>query len=382
MNLGRITKKNLDRRQQFRRVPDRFAFLQLEGDDGGAVLNVSEGGLGFSAFAPVEQEGPIHFWFSLNLNERISAWGQVAWTNDTKKQGGLRFTRLSERASRQIREWISRPLAHEVPDKRLAPEAVAGLPSRVTANEPDAVARFVSKVRSGRVPSLFSGENAVDSGAPLPALGATEGMGQLVPMQRYLSAKRRQFRLGFLLGLGISAALVVAAVTYSNYRHESKRITSNDSTVVRSDAQVSTSVTASKPSTRDNPAVDVFAGAKANQGTPSNITPRNPMATAAKQPQPRASEITAGNRPAQTIEGQRSGGAANQRKTPMTPRQLWAATQSGSSNAAVALAELYIKGEGVPQSCDQARVLLLVASEKRNVEAIKRLHELDKTGCP
>ncbi len=66
----------------------------------------------------------------------------------------------------------------------------------------------------------------------------------------------------------------------------------------------------------------------------------------------------------------------------MTPRQLWASVEAGNSKAAVALAELYIKGEGVPQNCDQARVLLLVASEKRNAGAIKRLEELDKTGCP
>jgi TPR repeat protein len=66
----------------------------------------------------------------------------------------------------------------------------------------------------------------------------------------------------------------------------------------------------------------------------------------------------------------------------MTPQQLWTSVQAGNTKAAVALAELYIKGEGVPQSCNQARVLLLVASEKRNAEAIKRLHELDKTGCP
>ncbi len=66
----------------------------------------------------------------------------------------------------------------------------------------------------------------------------------------------------------------------------------------------------------------------------------------------------------------------------MTLEQMWASVQSGNSKAAVALADLYIKGEGVPQNCNQARVLLLVASEKRNAEAIKRLHELDKTGCP
>lgn len=65
-----------------------------------------------------------------------------------------------------------------------------------------------------------------------------------------------------------------------------------------------------------------------------------------------------------------------------TPQQLWGAVQAGNSNAAVALAELYIKGQGVPQNCSQARVLLLVASEKNNAAAIKKLAELDKTGCP
>jgi len=56
--------------------------------------------------------------------------------------------------------------------------------------------------------------------------------------------------------------------------------------------------------------------------------------------------------------------------------------QAGNSKAALELAELYIQGDGVPQNCTQARVLLMVASEKRNTGAIKRLQELDKTGCP
>ncbi len=70
MNPNFRTNTNLDRRQTFRKVPEKFAFIQLERDDGGAVLNVSEGGLSFSTFAPVYQNGPIYFWFSLNLNER------------------------------------------------------------------------------------------------------------------------------------------------------------------------------------------------------------------------------------------------------------------------------------------------------------------------
>jgi TPR repeat protein len=58
--------------------------------------------------------------------------------------------------------------------------------------------------------------------------------------------------------------------------------------------------------------------------------------------------------------------------------------QAGDTKAAVELAELYIKGDGVAKNCQQARVLLLISSEKKNPVAIKRLQELDKdpTTCP
>jgi len=61
---------------------------------------------------------------------------------------------------------------------------------------------------------------------------------------------------------------------------------------------------------------------------------------------------------------------------------LWSALQAGNMRAAVALADLYTRGEGVPVNCEQARILLLVASEKSNAEASKKLQELDKGGCP
>jgi hypothetical protein len=64
MNPNFRTNTNLDRRQTFRKVPEKFAFIQLERDDGGAVLNVSEGGLSFSTFAPVYQKtGRFTFGF-------------------------------------------------------------------------------------------------------------------------------------------------------------------------------------------------------------------------------------------------------------------------------------------------------------------------------
>jgi TPR repeat protein len=46
------------------------------------------------------------------------------------------------------------------------------------------------------------------------------------------------------------------------------------------------------------------------------------------------------------------------------PAELWNAVKRGSVRAEVALANLYLKGEAVPQNCEQAHLLLLAASMK------------------
>jgi hypothetical protein len=46
------------------------------------------------------------------------------------------------------------------------------------------------------------------------------------------------------------------------------------------------------------------------------------------------------------------------------PTELWNAVKQGSVAAEVALANLYLKGEAVPQNCEQAHMLLLAASMK------------------
>jgi TPR repeat protein len=46
------------------------------------------------------------------------------------------------------------------------------------------------------------------------------------------------------------------------------------------------------------------------------------------------------------------------------PAESWNAVKRGSVPAEVALANLYLKGEAVPQNCEQAHMLLLAASMK------------------
>ena len=59
---------------------------------------------------------------------------------------------------------------------------------------------------------------------------------------------------------------------------------------------------------------------------------------------------------------------------------LWKATAKGNPEAPVQLADMYIKGTGVPRSCEQAVVLLKTAAEKENALARNRLASMYATG--
>jgi cell division protein FtsN len=89
---------------------ERHAYINIEPDNGGIVLNVSDGGLCFHSFDPVKpngNNGKIRFWFS-DQNQRIEADGTLAWTDETQK-GGLRFNALPAEAREKIRDWIKQP---------------------------------------------------------------------------------------------------------------------------------------------------------------------------------------------------------------------------------------------------------------------------------
>src|SRR5260370_13898197 len=369
MNLRNIS---LDRRQKFRKVPDKFAFMQLERDEGGAVLDASEGGLRFETFAPVHQNGPVHFWFSFNLRDQSEGWGELVWTDAEKKSGGLRFLHLSEEARAQLREWMAEPPPRQVSDGASASRTVHDrTPNNLEASKLDAVAAFVSKAKPR--PSTFLAA-AEDSGGPnlLPPgfQNAAEQPLGLVPLETYLASKRKNLFLGMMLGICISATIAVAAFKYSNY-HLQIQVEENLAAEARAASLVPEvqPPAPATPSISNSAAGDVFSTGNAKTGTSSSHASQTVPPSGSAALTPTSSQL-------------RSNENASQKQQPRTPAQLWAAVHAGNSKAAVDLAELYIQGEGVPRNCMQARVLLLVASEKRNAYAIKRLQELDKSGCP
>lgn len=62
-------------------------------------------------------------------------------------------------------------------------------------------------------------------------------------------------------------------------------------------------------------------------------------------------------------------------------RWLWKAVSKQNPRAALLLADLYARGDGVAKSCGQARILLGVAADKGVPDATKKLRELDAGAC-
>ncbi len=119
-----------------------LAYITIGASNGGIVLNVSEGGLCFHAIAPVRQEGTVRFWF-LEQNQRIEAEGELAWTDETRKIGGLRFTALPAEGRQQVRNWISEAATRLAADQGFAASAPLRAFAAPGAGRPD------TKVRSG-----------------------------------------------------------------------------------------------------------------------------------------------------------------------------------------------------------------------------------------
>ena len=60
---------------------------------------------------------------------------------------------------------------------------------------------------------------------------------------------------------------------------------------------------------------------------------------------------------------------------------LWKAVGKGNGAATMALSDLYLRGDGVPKSCDQAHLLLDAAARKGARAAGERLRNLQAFGC-
>jgi hypothetical protein len=78
------------------------------------------------------------------------------------------------------------------------------------------------------------------------------------------------------------------------------------------------------------------------------------------------------------LNGSRQGYAGDNREA---AQWLWKSVGKGNLTATMILSDLYLRGDGIPKNCDQARLLLNVAARKGKASAGERLRNLQAFGC-
>ncbi len=208
-----ILKMPHERRVNIRKVPEHLAYLSLPFDNGGIVLDISEGGLGFHTIAPVEADGPIHFRFAINSATRIRAVGELAWKDKTGKTGGLRFTQLPDGVREQIRVWADQsksraldiPVAQQAIEAAVAPSSKTELALVVETSHP----HLHNPVLYNLKPPIYSApfnELSMFPQVLTPEAGATYvSAPPPVPIKHPIAAVGLTIALAFLFSIGIFA---------------------------------------------------------------------------------------------------------------------------------------------------------------------------------
>jgi hypothetical protein len=371
---------NSERRLIRRERPEELSYIQFEPEGGGIVLNASERGLAFHAATAVRQPGQVRLSISPNPKELIGLTAEIVWMDQTKKSGGLRFVELTEDTRNQICRWLTATGETETPG--IKPELLSRVQEEDTDSwsgpqnsepgplEPtalyDALPADVGSSSAPRSfgfptkalwPAPFSEEKqATSSRAGLLRSVATGFLVLVFVSMPILFSQDFRSRLGDLL---IHVGVQLKIKSYSSLD------ASSGSPVQDSSLNAGSKLSGPKPKL-DTPPEETQNPADATAATETNQRTADPLEPSLAPRQ---------NSPQHFVDPHfRAGRSA-------FARQLWSAIGAGDSSAEVPLAELYLKGDGVPKNCEQAAVLLRVASKNGNVEALEKLKKLSKKGC-
>lgn len=203
----------------------------------------------------------------------------------------------------------------------------------------------------------------------------------------------------YRLYVGLALALLISALVYMSWR--STGLWSRGSTPA---APPSASLPVLPPSTQSttppSPSTGDKAGETMNGQTVAKRTESaGPIAAISHKPRPAEMPIAPKTAPAREnarIVANRGNGAEElvvaenylngRRGAARDPNEaakwLWRSVGKQNAAAALLLSDLYLRGDGVSKSCDQARLLLDAAARKGVAGAGGRLRNLQTLGCP
>jgi TonB family protein len=97
-----------ENRAHTRRKLSPMAYVELGQDNGGILLNLSEGGFAVQSALALTSSEFSGFRFQVPaLHGWLKASGRVVWMSESKKEAGIQFTELPEEARREILKWVA-----------------------------------------------------------------------------------------------------------------------------------------------------------------------------------------------------------------------------------------------------------------------------------
>lgn len=383
-----------ERRCVQRKRPSGISYFEFEAGSGGIVLDASEMGLGFQAADAVHQLGPSRIWISPRPEERIELAGDVVWTDASKKTGGLRFIETSADSSKKIRNWLG--ATGELEASRLSQESP--LPAWATQAlgelRPD-IRHDANLPRSAVVPQTKNQlEERPAELHPIPGLPSL--FTSSVPWQPQDSATS-DGRVAYRIATGFLILVLVVAgvVLFDMFRpkvgesliHLGEKINGSANPQPQNSSRPPSLAQASEQPTLASEAKPGAVETKAKPVEAQRETQGDSALAveASKQVDTQTSDMSIPGAAQATKEAlnrsaAREASSSGQDRSAEATR-LWSAVGSGDTSAEVDLARLYLKGEGVPRNCEQARVLLRAAAKDGSAEARQQLKKLRTKGC-
>ena len=422
-------------RSQFPSIKlDQLVYVELDASNGGMMLTVSEEGFSFRAVSPVRTTSRTPFSFVIHGTEKLEGFGRIEWTKDDGKVAGLLFTDVTSGFLDSLRIWLAQlcaPTAPPVTTHTDASPEISYRPSYHTSRRngeasrngdhfPAAVEPPAPQQQSFEAPVVerpvfeqaYAKETIVP---PIAGLGLSFGQPLLdepghsngtsrisappvsvapapvLSEWSYPEPPARSRGNGLVVTTAVVCLLGLAILLYS-YREVlgqslislGQRMSANSEP---SPAQASkipeTPKTAEEVQQPPTPAP-----------SPADTKPAagvQPQATSITDSRYSVRDNVPATKPDNTFQDARRNSTADAApsngNSPVTDpadpiRSLWSAVSQGNTSAEVTLAKLYLIGGGVPKSCDQAKVLLQAAAKKGNGEAIDKLSQINKDGCP
>lgn len=351
-----------EKRQTLRKRIGRLLYAELGPDNGSILLDISERGCSFQAIAPVREQ-QVRYAISVGDGRKVSGEARVAWVDASAKIGGLRFLSDSPELQEQIRSWMELP-GPPLGTLRAGEERDSEAKRRRKKLREEAQTQ-TAIAEAGRSTQLPNGAATDRSSAPQSSIAGVQAP---VTNRAVLQtpARNNRTRTGTAFA-GIALAAILFAMAY---HQDLGRMVMGLGASIAGEPQKPPAAppdATPEPSASSNPAAPEAAPDASGQSR----SPENETISSKEQLTP-------------VVDGQgpirKSATATNVNLIEDVP-SLWTLVEGGDTRAELTLADRYIRGEGVTQSCAQARVLLEAAVKRGSDEARRKLDELPQAGC-